>query len=147
MKTLKNILIPMELHRLLKAEAAKQGKTIMDMLIEIIKKHLGLMVVMVMVVGCAHNLVPVDKTNYARFEHDQKVLAGMDRSEVLQKFGTPNHSEEANWSGKNVLIWNYNRAIFCGHESENCAFYFDRDNRLFHTYNVRMEFNYSVVGK
>jgi outer membrane protein assembly factor BamE (lipoprotein component of BamABCDE complex) len=93
--------------------------------------------------SCSSTYVKVDKVNYDRFEHDQKVVIGMSKKEVLKKFGSPDMASSKNYGTQ----WKYYHKIFCAHDGAVCAFYFDDGGKLIDTFNVRMEFNDTVASK
>ncbi len=89
--------------------------------------------------------VQVDKPNMARFNHDQKMISGLSKEEVLDRFGSPDQAYETVFGTKGADKWEYHYKIFCGQLGTSCDIYF-RDNRAIYDVNFRMEFT-NVVHK
>lgn len=142
MKTLK---ISKDLHNKLKIEAANKNTTILKLLMEILMKHFGMLMVLIMFTGCATSLVPVDKPNMARFTHDQKIIEGLTRNEVLSRLGSPDQAFETTFGAKGAIVWRYNYKIFCSQRGTRCDVYF-RNNRVIYHSNFRLEFTNVVAN-
>ena len=98
------------------------------------------LVLLVMLMGCANMYTKVDPVNMKRFEHDQKVVKGMTKMEVLDLFGSPDVAYARSYG----FEWRYYQNIFCGNDGQVCSFYFNEDEKLNDSYNIRMEFNNTV---
>ena len=143
---MRTINIPKELHTKLKLEATKQGISIMALLTRIITNYLATLCVMLMFVGCGTvSYVKVDKVNMDRFTHDQKIVEGLSRQEVLDKFGSPDQAFATTFGAKGAIVWRYNYKIFCSQRGTRCDVYF-RNDSVIYTSNFRMEFS-NLVSK
>ena len=103
-----------------------------------------MLIMMMLLVGCGHTrYVHVDKTNMARFRHDQKVITGNTQLEILEKFGTPDEIVHKSYMSKGVVAWLYYRKIFCS--ETYCYVYFDATKRVMMTHAIRMEFDPTLM--
>lgn len=87
--------------------------------------------------------VYVDKVNYKRYQHDQKVRVGMSQKEVMNMFGSPDNVRKTyNYGGERVQFVYYKK-IFC--RTTTCFVYFKGQRATDFTY-FRQEFDNSLVS-
>lgn len=136
---MKTLQIPSDLHKKLKMKAIEEGKTMLQLLIEIITKYLA-MVVLVLFVGCAtHYTKGPDEVNAKRYNHDEKIREGMTMKEVMDTFGSPSQVKNAFFVSETVIEFVYYRSIYC--ESIYCFVHFDKDSKeVVRSINFRQEF-------
>jgi len=102
---------------------------------------------MIILTSCGStSYVKVDPVNMKRFNHDQKMVEGLSRQEVLTRFGSPDQAFETTFGTKGAVVWRYHHKIFCSHKGTRCDVYF-RNDRVIYTSNFRMEFNNTVAGR
>jgi len=65
--------------------------------------------ILILFTGCASTYTKVDKPNYSRYTHDQKISKGMTPREVMDMFGSADHVVQGNYTIK----FTYYRKIQC----------------------------------
>jgi len=90
-------------------------------------RALLLIVLMALLTSCASTYTKVDKPNYDRYEHDQKISKGMSTREVMDMFGSPQIVKEVFHYNRVVLEFTYYRGIHC--KSTYCFVHFDREDK------------------
>lgn len=139
MKTLK---IPTELHQALKIEAAKQGVSIMELVVMILKKYLATLAVVLTLVSCAsprHYTTKVPEFSYEQIAHQQKIAVGQDKEEVLKNFGAPTRVQMVQLNFNNRVEIEYLYAVWCSYPS--CRVYVDPETNKVTSYlNFRYEY-------
>ena len=143
---LKTIKVTKEIHHKIRQQAAQEGITILQLITKIFLKYVTSLCLLLLVSCASTEYVYVDKVNMKRFQHEQKVVVGMDRNEVLVKFGSPDEAYETVWANRGAVVWVYHRKIFCAHQGTRCKLFF-REGKVIYDNNFRMEFNQTVVGR
>ena len=139
------IRIPRDLRNKLKAKAAIQDKTLMEFIVEILKKYLATLCVLIMFIGCGTTTtyVQVDPVNKKRFEHDQKMSMGLSMKTIMDRFGSPGQSHMVGYGTGTAIRWIYYSNIACN--SLMCTVYFDPIDKVVVGHdNWRIEFNNQV---
>lgn len=143
MKTLK---IPQDLHQKLKIQAAKEGVSLMELIIKIITKYLSSLAVLLLFVSCAspkYYETKVEKWSYSQIEHQQKIKVGMDKAEVTARFGAPDRVQEVTLVFAKRIEIEYLYKIWCSYPS--CRVYVDPETGLVTSYeNFRYEYTESL---
>lgn len=141
MKT-NSIRIPSELHQALKIEAAKQGVSIMELLIRIVTKYLSTLCVLVILTSCGSakfHETKVEKWTYDQINHQQKVVVGMEKADVMKKFGAPDRVQQVELGFNKRIEIEYIYKIWCA--SPSCRVYVDPETGLVTSYvNFRYEY-------
>ena len=139
MKTLK---IPTELHQALKVQAAKQGVSLMQLIVTILKKYLATLAIVLTLVSCAsprHYTTKVEEFGYDKIEHRQKIYIGQNKEEVLRNFGAPTRVQTVQLNFNNRVEIEYLYAVWCSYPS--CRVYVDPETNKVTSYlNFRYEY-------
>jgi hypothetical protein len=89
-------------------------------------------------VSCGSTFTKVDKVNYARYEHDQKIEKGIGMKEVMDKFGSPHDVKNYGYNGEGTTTFVYYRAIQC--KVVYCFVVFDDDKEVINFDEFRQEY-------
>ena len=91
-------------------------------------------------------IIHVDAVNEKRFLHDQKIRAGMTHREVMREFGSPDMVKDSDYNRATAIEWVYYHKMFCGHLSDRCYIFFDKEDRVVDHFNFRMEVSNRYVN-
>lgn len=112
-QTRKTVKVDTNTHHDLKVQSAKENLSIKELIMKLVKNYLALLTVLTFV-GCATTYTKVDKTNWERFEHDQKIAIGMTMEEITKSFGSPQKAEVyTDWLTGTHINWTYTYSIHC----------------------------------
>ena len=147
-KPIKTINISKKRHDQLKLASSIKNISMVDLVDAILNKALKsilpILVLFVMVSCSTVRYVEVDPVNMKRFQHKQKIEAGMTEREVLEMLGSPDDIKHKYMVSKGVTCWEYYKKIFCS--GYRCYVYFDRDSKVMFTHDVRMEFDKTLIN-
>ena len=87
-------------------------------------KTLTILLGLLFLTSCASTYTKVDKVNYSKHEHDQKIAKGMTPKEVMEKFGSPATVQRVFHYDRVVTEFTYYRGIHC--KSVYCFVHFDK---------------------
>jgi len=106
---LKTIKVTAKLHKRIKLQAAKEEITILALIIKMFKTYMSTTLLLLIITSCSSTYTKIDKPNYDRYTHDQKIEKGLSTRDVMNMFGSPQHVSRGNYSTK----FTYYRGIHC----------------------------------